>query len=259
MIEMTRTVLHSSLYTAAVQPAVLTNADYESPITRDYGREDTAHDSWDLIDKKLIEWGCDPSQLDEEGTIIPSGDTIQLAIQIAKELDGPGISLLRRESFPMPTEGLCLNFKATLSLSQSISNRTGALSIAFSRIIASYCRKLFAANWQGITALSVCRYCRVIERIGDEEILYRRIPVSMGWYDSNGLSPESFKNTPPRHTDPGFLLPAREYKSLEAAAQGKSKNGYYVVVFRAADLRAQNIQSFRGHYRMTQVMPNCPT
>jgi hypothetical protein len=87
---MTRTVLHSSLYTAAVQRAVLTNADYESPITRDYGREDTAHDSWDLIDKKLIEWGCDPSQLDEDGTITPAGDTIQLAIQIATELNRQG-------------------------------------------------------------------------------------------------------------------------------------------------------------------------
>jgi hypothetical protein len=89
-IKMTRTVSHSSLYTAAVRRAVPTNADYESPITRDYGREDTAHASWDLIDKKLIEWGCDPSQLDEEGTITPSGDTIQLAIQVATELDRQG-------------------------------------------------------------------------------------------------------------------------------------------------------------------------
>jgi hypothetical protein len=76
----------SSLSTEALPKAVTTNADYRSVITRDYGRQDAAHESWDLIEKQLIEWGCDPSQLDEEGTVAPSPDTIQLAIQVAIEL-----------------------------------------------------------------------------------------------------------------------------------------------------------------------------
>jgi hypothetical protein len=41
-------------------------------------------ESWkNLIDHKLIEWGRDPSVLDEEGTISPSKQTIQFAIALA--------------------------------------------------------------------------------------------------------------------------------------------------------------------------------
>ena len=122
----------------------------------------------------------------------------------------------------MPTEGLCLIFKATLSLSQSISDRMGASSIAFSKIIAWCCAKL-ASRLAGRDRANICRYCRVIERIGDEEILYRRIPVSMGWYDSNGLSPESFDPAPPRDTKPGFLFPARSISPWKLQRKERAK------------------------------------
>ena len=36
-----------------------------------------------IIDHRLIEWGRDPSQLDDEGTITPSKQTIQFAIALA--------------------------------------------------------------------------------------------------------------------------------------------------------------------------------
>ncbi len=41
-------------------------------------------ENWkNLIDHKLIEWGRDPSLLDEEGTVSPSKQTIQFAIALA--------------------------------------------------------------------------------------------------------------------------------------------------------------------------------
>lgn len=78
------------------------------------------------------------------------------------------------------------------------------------------------------------------EPIGDDETLYRRIPVSRGWYDTNGLSPEAFEPRPDETT--GISVYRAKYKSLEEAAKGKSKQGYYVAVFRAGDLRANGIQ-----------------
>ena len=57
--------------------------------------EDQYQQEWDLIETKLIEWGRDPSQLDEEGTTTPSVDTIQLAIETA--------SRLSRDCDPAPT------------------------------------------------------------------------------------------------------------------------------------------------------------
>jgi hypothetical protein len=78
------------------------------------------------------------------------------------------------------------------------------------------------------------------EPIGDDEILYRRIPASKGWYDENGLSPEAFD--PRSDETTGISVFRAKYKSLEEAAKGKSKKGYYIAVFRAGDLRANGIQ-----------------
>jgi hypothetical protein len=78
------------------------------------------------------------------------------------------------------------------------------------------------------------------EPIGDDEILYRRIPVSKGWYDSNGLSPVAFDPRPDETT--GISVFRAKYKSLEDAAKGLSKKGYYVAVYRAGDLRSHDIQ-----------------
>jgi hypothetical protein len=55
-----------------------------------------ADDGWErIIDRKLIEWGRDPSQLDEEGTVTPSKQTIQFAVAMAW--------WLRNEGLPAPT------------------------------------------------------------------------------------------------------------------------------------------------------------
>jgi hypothetical protein len=77
------------------------------------------------------------------------------------------------------------------------------------------------------------------EPVANDELLFRRIPVSMGWYSHGGLSPEAFD---PREDDlTGISVSRAKYKSVEGAAQGKSKKGYYVAVLRAYDLRQHGI------------------
>ncbi len=78
------------------------------------------------------------------------------------------------------------------------------------------------------------------EPIADDELLYRRVPVSKGWYDANGLSPEAFD---PRLDElSGISVYRAKLMSIEDAARGKSKKGYWVAVLRAGDLRNQGIK-----------------
>lgn len=75
------------------------------------------------------------------------------------------------------------------------------------------------------------------DTIDDEEHLYRRIPVSTDWYDpaAETLSPKAFN---PREEDKtGLSLTRAKFLSVEDAARGMSKKGYYVAVLRAGDLR----------------------
>ncbi len=77
------------------------------------------------------------------------------------------------------------------------------------------------------------------EPIADDELLYRRIPVSKGWYTESGLSPEAFD--PLAGETSGISVYRDKYKSVEDAAKGKSKKGYFVAVLRAGDLRKHGI------------------
>jgi hypothetical protein len=76
--------------------------------------------------------------------------------------------------------------------------------------------------------------------IDDDEILFRRIPVSMGWYANGLLSSEAF--APRRDEHSGISVYRKRFRSLEEVAQGKSKLGYYVVSLRVADLRKAGIE-----------------
>jgi len=78
------------------------------------------------------------------------------------------------------------------------------------------------------------------EPVADDELLYRRIPVSKGWYTQSGLSPEAFD--PRQDETSGISVHRDKYKSIKEAAKGKSKKGYYVAVLRASDLRKHGIQ-----------------
>jgi hypothetical protein len=77
------------------------------------------------------------------------------------------------------------------------------------------------------------------EPVADDELLYRRIPVSMGWYSDSGLSPEAFD--PRTDETTGISVYRGKHKPIEEAARGPGKKGYYVAVLRAGDLRKLGI------------------
>lgn len=81
------------------------------------------------------------------------------------------------------------------------------------------------------------------EPIADDELLYRRIPVSTGWFDpkvADVPSPFAFR---PRDDDVTGLSLVRgdPYNTPAAAARGPSKRGYYVAVLRVGDLRQRGL------------------
>lgn len=81
------------------------------------------------------------------------------------------------------------------------------------------------------------------EPITDEEILYRRIPVSTNWYDPKKtppLEPEAFR--PNRNDVTGISLTRAKYITVEQAAVGRPGKQYYVVVVRAGDIRSAGME-----------------
>jgi hypothetical protein len=76
--------------------------------------------------------------------------------------------------------------------------------------------------------------------IDDDEILYRRIPVSMGWCDGDSVFPEAFG--PTKRDVTGLSIYRARFKSLESVAAGKSKQGYYVTELLAGDVRLAEIE-----------------
>jgi hypothetical protein len=77
------------------------------------------------------------------------------------------------------------------------------------------------------------------EPVADDEILYRRVPVSKDWIDEHGVWPDAFVPRP--DDDTGLSVYRARFLSLEDAAKGLSKRGYYVLAMRAGDLRAEQI------------------
>jgi hypothetical protein len=81
------------------------------------------------------------------------------------------------------------------------------------------------------------------EPISDDELLYRRVPVSQSWYNRDqtpSLSPEAFR--PQQHDMTGLSVARAKYKTIEEAAQGQEGKFYYVAVLRAGDLRSSGIR-----------------
>jgi len=75
--------------------------------------------------------------------------------------------------------------------------------------------------------------------IDDNEILYRRIPVSKQWYNGKTVYAEAFEPRPDEHS--GISLFRARFRSLEEAAKGMAKQGYYVAVLSVADLKRVGI------------------
>jgi hypothetical protein len=81
------------------------------------------------------------------------------------------------------------------------------------------------------------------EPVSDDELLYRRIPTSTGWYDANRvppLEPEAFR--PNRNDQAGISVARAKYKSVDQAAIGRAGKAYFVAVLRAGDLRAAGME-----------------
>jgi len=78
------------------------------------------------------------------------------------------------------------------------------------------------------------------EPISNDEFLFRRIPVSKDWYLHGEVSPQAFD---PRHDeDTGISIYRARYKTVDQAAQGLSKRGYFVAELRVGDLRKSGIE-----------------
>jgi hypothetical protein len=81
-----------------------------------------------------------------------------------------------------------------------------------------------------------------VDPIADDEILFRRIPCSTGWYDAvrtSPLEPEAFR---PNHNDvSGISLSRQKYRTAAEAARGRPGKSYYIAHLRAGELRAAGI------------------
>lgn len=86
------------------------------------------------------------------------------------------------------------------------------------------------------------RVAKGIEPIAEDELLYRRVPASTGWYDpaTGDLKPGAFG--PHKRDDvTGLSLVRAAFKSASEAACGRPGKSYYLAVLRASDLRKNNI------------------
>jgi hypothetical protein len=85
---------------------------------------------------------------------------------------------------------------------------------------------------------------RAVDPIADDEILFRRIPASTGWYDSARappLEPEAFR--PNQQDVSGISLTRQKYRSAaEEAARGRPGKSCYIAWLRAGELRAAGIE-----------------
>lgn len=83
----------------------------------------------------------------------------------------------------------------------------------------------------------------VAEPIGDDELLLRRIPMSMEWYNPQEqvVHEDAFLPTKADH-DGLSLMRAKFCTAADLSARGRPGKQYYVAQFRAADIRAQGIE-----------------
>ncbi len=79
--------------------------------------------------------------------------------------------------------------------------------------------------------------------IGDDEILFRRIPMSMEWYEPQEQVVHEDAFLPTKADGDGLSLMRAKFCPLEElAARGRPGKQYYVACLRAGDIRAQGIE-----------------
>jgi hypothetical protein len=81
-----------SVFASGPLPKVVaTDVAAEARTSRDY--ESAAREKWqEVIDYRLIEWGRDPSQLEDEGVEPPTGQAIRCAIGLAQAFRDAGLT-----------------------------------------------------------------------------------------------------------------------------------------------------------------------
>jgi hypothetical protein len=81
------------------------------------------------------------------------------------------------------------------------------------------------------------------EPIGDDEVLYRRVPVSQKWY-TPGVDAElsRYAFNPSENDTTGICFSRAKYKTVEEAAVGYPGKRYYVAKLSASALRAIDIE-----------------
>ena len=73
--------------------SVRTNVGAATPTSRGGSRDPANREAWQhLIDYRLIEWGWNTGQFEDEGIEPPTRDTVQLAIAVAEKLRDAGLS-----------------------------------------------------------------------------------------------------------------------------------------------------------------------
>jgi len=66
--------------------------DADAPVTRNHRREDAARAAWQqVIDRTLMAWLHDSSQLDDEGIEPPKGTLIRLSMDLAENCRDEGL------------------------------------------------------------------------------------------------------------------------------------------------------------------------
>ena len=79
--------------------------------------------------------------------------------------------------------------------------------------------------------------------IDDDELIYRRVPESQGWYDASNQTLQPLSFHPHRqHDTTGISVSRARFKSLEEAARGQPGKTYYVAVLRVGELRHNGIR-----------------
>jgi hypothetical protein len=88
------------------------------------------------------------------------------------------------------------------------------------------------------------------EPLEDEELVYRRIPVSTNWYDPQNAQPFSLQAFRPRDGETGGLSLVRaKYKSPEEAARNNSGRAYWVAALSVGTIRALGMEVVRDPLR----------
>ncbi len=76
------------------------------------------------------------------------------------------------------------------------------------------------------------------EPIADDELLYRRVPATLPWYDPHSRELKAHAFGPHKERDrTGLSVFRAKHKPIEAAARGQQGKSYYVAVLCAGDVR----------------------